>query len=207
MKIVIVDDDRLAAMSLKTIIEAEGIAVIASGHSAQDAVKLYAAAQPDILLMDIRMEGQSGLDAAQTVLQRYPRAKILFLTTFLDDEYIVRALRMGAMGYLLKQDFQSIVPALFAVHSGQAVFGEGIVAKLPQLLRRTDEKKLADFDLTPKEIEITALIASGLSNREIAQTLYLSEGRVRNAVSAILEKLSLRDRTQLAIFYLQVEKP
>ena len=137
MKIVIVDDDQLVASSLEIILGAEPeIEIAATGYSGQEAIELYQKYQPDILLMDIRMEGMTGLEAAEKILEREPEALILFLTTFSDDEYIVKALKMGAKGYLLKQDFASIAPALKAVKSGQSVFGGQIVSKLPNLLSK-----------------------------------------------------------------------
>ena len=124
MKVLVVDDDRVVGISLKTILEAEpDITVPALGRDGAEAIALYREHQPDILLMDIRMEGLNGLDAASAILAESPAAKILFLTTFSDDEYIIRALRLGAKGYLLKQDFENIVPALHAVYGGQTVFG------------------------------------------------------------------------------------
>ncbi len=202
----IVDDDRLAALSLRTIVEAQGIEVLGVGHSGQEAIEIYDALRPNVLLMDIRMEGKTGLEAAEEILEVHPKARILFLTTFADDAYIISALRLGAMGYILKQEFENITSALHAVNSGQMVFGEGIAAKLPHLMRAPDGQGLDDFDLTPKEKEIVALVAEGMNNREIAARLYLSEGRVRNALSVVLEKLQLRDRTQLAIFYHQLRQ-
>lgn len=202
MRIVIVDDDRLVSMSLKTIVEASGdITVTATGSSGREAVSLYEDHQPDILLMDIRMDNMTGLEAADVILKAHPQARVLFLTTFADDEYIIRALKIGAKGYILKQNFESIVPALRAVFSGQTVFGEDIVAKLPQLMQEGPRTDFATFGLTEKETEIFTLIADGQSNKEIASSLYMGEGTVRNAISVILEKLHLRDRTQLAIFY------
>lgn len=172
------------------------------GHDGHGAVTLFAQFQPDVLLMDIRMDRMTGLEACMHILGKFPDARILFLTTFLDDEYIVQALRLGAKGYILKQDFESIVPALRAVHTGQSVFGDAIVTKLPRLLRGDEKVDLAERGITDKERGIVELVAKGLSNREIAETLYLSEGTVRNYLSVILEKLELRDRTQLAVFYL-----
>lgn len=202
MRVLIVDDDRLVGISLKTILEAsDGISVCALGRSGQEAISLYQEHHPDILLMDIRMEGMNGLDAATEILSFDPNAKILFLTTFSDDEYIVRALRLGAKGYLLKQDFESITPALHAVFGGQNVFGSEVVRKIPDILATPNESTLSDLPLADKELEIMRLVADGLNNKEIASALFLSEGTVRNYLSAILEKLGLRDRTQLAIFY------
>ncbi|MBP7176934.1 MAG: response regulator transcription factor, partial [Thermoclostridium sp.] len=128
-------------------------------------------------------------------------AKILFLTTFSDNEYIARAFQIGAKGYILKQDFESITPSVKAVYMGQRVFGDEIVSKLPQLSRKQGRPTFSDYDLNEKEIEIITKVADGLSNKEIAEALFLGEGTVRNYISVILEKLSLRDRTQLAVFY------
>ena len=202
MRIVIVDDDSIVLMSLKTIIEAGGIQVLATGKSGAEAVELYEKYQPDILLSDIRMEGMDGITAAGQVLEKYPEARVLFLTTFSDDEYVVNALKCGAKGYILKQDFEGIVPALQAVYSGQSVFGGEIVNKLPSIQTAdTRAEKFAEKGITEKEFEIIELVAKGLSNREIAEQLFLSEGTVRNYLSNILDKLELRDRTQLVVKY------
>lgn len=202
MKILVVDDDRLVCASLKTIIEAQGdIEVIGIGHNGEEAIALYRKLKPDVLLMDIRMEVKTGLEAAAAILAIDQTARILFLTTFLDDEYIIKALKLGAKGYIIKQDFESIVPALRAVQIGQSVFGQDIVTKIPGLINQQEPRSVDCFDLSEKERELLDRVAQGLSNREIAESLYLSEGTVRNRISVILEKLNLRDRTQLAIFF------
>lgn len=203
MKVIIVDDDQLVALSLQTILESdENIRVAACGQDGEEAVALYGKHQPDVLLMDIQMKGMSGLAAAEMILKSYPDAKILFLTTFSDDEYIIKALDIGAKGYILKQDFAGIIPALFAVEQGQSVFGGEIVSKIPVLMQQKNTFDYSMYDIGEKEQEIIALVGLGKSNREIAGDLFLSEGTVRNYISTILEKLSLRDRTQLAVFYL-----
>ena len=200
MKVLVVDDDRLVSGSLKTILEAdEEIRVVGTLNSGAQAVEQYGKLNPDVLLMDIRMEGITGLDAAQAILREHPDAKILFLTTFSDDEYIARALKIGAKGYILKQNFESISPSVKTVCAGQRVFGDEIVTKLPEM--HESGEGLAKFGLSGREIELITQVADGLSNREIAEKLFLSEGTVRNYVSTLLEKLNLRDRTQLAIFY------
>lgn len=202
MKIIIVDDDQLVSLSLKTILEAtENIRVIAQGNDGNDAIRLYKEHQPDILLMDIRMEKMNGLEAATTIINEFPDAKILLLTTFSDDEYIVKAIRIGAKGYILKQDFESIAPAITAVYNGQTVFGNEVMNKIPSLMQKDDTISLDNFDLSQKDYEIIQLVSDGLNNKEIAEKLFLSEGTVRNYISNILEKLELRDRTQLACFY------
>ena len=188
---------------MKMILEAEtGLEVVGIGSNGQEAIELYRALKPDILLMDIRMDGMSGLEAGAKIIEEDQQAKILFLTTFSDNEYIVKAFQIGAKGYILKQNYESLIPSLKAVYLGQRVFGEEIVSKIPTLhgdsLRKSD---LTAFNLSEKEIQIITQVANGLSNKEIAETLYLSEGTVRNYISVILEKLQLRDRTQLAIFY------
>ena len=202
MKILVVDDDRLVCASLKTIIEAQGdIEVIGIGHNGEEAIALYHQLKPDVLLMDIRMEVMTGLEAAAVILAADHAARILFLTTFLDDEYSIKALKLGAKGYIIKQDFESIVPSLRAVQIGQSVFGQDIVTKIPGLINQLEQRETDCFDLSDKELELIDRVAQGLSNREIAESLYLSEGTVRNRISVILEKLNLRDRTQLAIFF------
>ena len=153
--------------------------------------------------MDIRMQGMSGLEAGEQILQQDPQAKILYLTTFSDDEYIVKALRLGTKGYLLKQDHTSILPALQAVYSGQTVFGTEIMSKIPELLQSSDGFDYASRNISERELNIIRLIANGYSNKEIAAELFLSEGTVRNYLSSILDKLQLRDRTQVAVFYYQ----
>lgn len=202
MNVVVVDDDRLVGASLKTILEASGeVNVVGVGSSGQEAIALYERYRPDILLMDIRMSGMSGLDAAEKILSYDPSARILFLTTFSDDEYIIRALKMGARGYLLKQNHESILPSLKAVYKGQSVFGDDIVSRIPTVLKKSRKPDFSKYGISEKEAEIIALVAEGMNNKEIAATLYLSEGTVRNYLSVILEKLQLRDRTQLAVFY------
>jgi DNA-binding NarL/FixJ family response regulator len=205
LRILIVDDDRLVTGSLKTILEADKeMEVVGNGNSGQKAVELYNELKPDVLLMDIRMDSMTGLEAAETILKEDCNARILFLTTFSDDEYIAKAFQIGAKGYILKQDFESIIPSVKAVFMGQRVFGDEIISKISALKGNAGKKDSAgidSFNLSEKEIEIIKQVANGLSNKEISETLYLSEGTVRNYISVILEKLNLRDRTQLAIFY------
>lgn len=202
MRVLVIDDDKLVCVSLKTILEVENdIEVVATGCNGNEAIELYHKLNPDILLMDIRMDGLTGLEAAGTILKEDSNAKILFLTTFSDNEYIIRALNIGAKGYIIKQNFECIVPSLKAVHAGQNVFGDDIISKIPSLLDNSNSTDFSEFGITQKELEVITLIAEGLSNKEIANILFLSEGTVRNTLSNILQKLNLRDRTQVAIFY------
>lgn len=202
MKIVIVDDDRLVCQALKTILEADpSTEAAALGYSGEEAIELYEQHQPDILLMDIRMEHMTGIDAGKVIIEKHPDARILYLTTFADNEYIIEALKLGAKGYILKQNFDSILPALTSVMQGQSVFGNEIISRIPGMMQKSSPSLSEDFGLTEKELEVLRLVADGLSNKEIAMVSFLSEGTIRNYISTILEKLDLKNRTQLAIFY------
>lgn len=202
MNIAVIDDDKLVAISLKTILESTGhITVSDMGSSGSDAIEICRRNMPEVLLMDIRMEGMNGIEAGEQILSEHPDAKLLYLTTFSDDEYIVKALSMGAKGYILKQDFEGIAPAIEAVMRGQSVFGDKIIDRIPELLNKKPEYDFNAHGINEKEREIMELVAEGLSNKEISTKLYLSEGTVRNYISSLLDKLDLRDRTQLAVYY------
>lgn len=202
MKVIIVDDDAIVAMSMRTILTAGGdVEVPEIGYDGEDAVALYEKYLPDILLTDIQMKKLDGLEAASRILGKHPDARIILLTTFLDDEYIREALRVGAKGYILKQDYEGVLPALRAVYSGQSVFGKEIISEIPKLIREKNMDIYTRNGITDKEFEIIRLVADGLSNKEIADKLCLSDGTVRNYISLVLDKLKLRDRTQLAVFY------
>ncbi|MDR2566145.1 MAG: response regulator transcription factor [Bifidobacteriaceae bacterium] len=237
MRIAIVDDDPIITDSLSTILGAEAdLEICGVAADAPSAVRLYEQVKPDILLLDIQMGATSGLDAARAILAGDGAARIVFLTTFSDDEYIVAALRMGAKGYLIKQQVAAIAPALRSVLAGQSVLGEQVVGRIDALFTGpwpgaaagagSASEKAADAvwppaagstrspvpavgrpapgadQLSDREAEVVALVSEGLDNREIAGRMYLSEGTVRNHISAILTKLSLRNRTQLAIWHL-----
>lgn len=207
-RILLVDDDELITMSLEMIISSDtNFEIVGKGCSGREAVALFDELRPDLLLMDIRMADMNGLEAAEAILSTHKDATILFLTTFSDDEYIVKALKLGVKGYLLKQDYKSLPAALHAAINGQSVFGGAVVDKLPTLmsqsLNETQGFDYRKYDISEKEYEVIQLVAEGLSNKEISQKLFLSEGTVRNYLSTILEKLNLRDRTRLAIFYLK----
>ncbi len=202
MKVIVVDDDAIVATSMNTILSTDPeIDVVAIGYDGTDAVRLYEEYKPDILLTDIQMQTMSGLDAATQIIAKHPDAKIILLTTFMDDEYVRQALDTGAKGYILKQDFAGVLPAIRAVFSGQSVFGSKIIDRIPSLISHKDMSVYEQHGITDKEYEIIELVAEGLSNKEIAAKLYLSEGTVRNYISLVLEKLELRDRTQLAVFF------
>lgn len=203
MKLLLIDDDSFVTMSLQTILKADpSMEIVGIGSDGTDALRLYKDTTPDVVLMDIRMKEMNGLDASKEILDFDPEAKILLLTTFQDDEYIIRALSIGTKGYLLKQDYESLVPSIKTVYAGQLVYGKHIIGKLPTLLQKQESFDFTSLGLTEREIEVTSLVAKGLSNKEISAKMFLSEGTIRNNISTILDKLELRDRTQLAIFYL-----
>lgn len=203
MKVLITDDDKLVALSLKTILESDAdINVVDVCNSGEEAIEKYEKYLPDVLLMDIRMGGLSGLEASESILSKHREANILLLTTFSDDDYIVKAINLGVKGYIIKQDFESILPAIKAVKLGQNVFGGEIVNKFNSIFKSETESKTVSDDLSEKELDIASYVAKGLNNKEISEVLFLSEGTVRNYISNILDKLELRDRTQLAIYYL-----
>lgn len=217
MRIAIVDDDPIVCQSLETILTATGTAeVLWMANDGDAAVRRYfetPASRPDVLLIDIQMPGTSGLDAAREILATDPAARILFLTTFTDQSYIAQAMGLGAKGYLIKQDVAVVGPALQAVMAGQVVLGAEVLGKLtertPNPADSDDSGDTADSIeglLGEREREITALVAEGLDNRDIAARLFLSEGTVRNRISAILDKLGLTNRTQLAILWLNAHR-
>ncbi|MCL3777631.1 MULTISPECIES: response regulator transcription factor [unclassified Actinomyces] len=216
MKVLIVDDDALVAQSLATILSAEqDVDVVGTGSSGPQAVARYRELAPDVLLMDIRMPGGDGLSAAEEVLGEDPSAKIVFLTTFSDDEYIARALAMGARGYLIKQDIAQIAPALRGVMAGMSVLEGQVLARGVAARGGAGAAGNAGADpaaavrhalrtgvfaaLTEREFEVVEAVAEGLGNTEVADRLAMSEGTVRNHISSCLAKLGLRNRTQLAV--------
>ncbi len=202
MNIAVIDDDQLVAMSLKTILEStDDIKVSAIGNCGSDAIEIYRTNKPDVMLMDIRMDGMTGLEAGEIIISEFKDARILYLTTFSDDEYIIKAMNIGAKGYILKQNFEGIAPALRAVMRGQSVYGDKIMNKIPEIMAHKKEFDFAAHGINEKEKDILTLVAKGMSNKEIAAELFLSEGTIRNYISILLEKLCLRDRTQLAVYY------
>lgn len=205
MRVIMVDDDAIVVRSLSTILGAEpDIEVAGTGTSGEEAVSLFSACEPDVVLMDIQMPGGDGLSAAEKILAADPAARVVFLTTFSDDDYIVRALRLGARGYLIKQDVATIAPALRSVMAGQSVLEGEVLARAAALSAdgvRPSRGEPEMRGLTEREREVVRAIADGMSNAEVAAALYMSEGTVRNHISAILAKLGLRNRTQIAVYY------
>jgi len=203
IRILLVDDQSLIRQGLKALLELEAdLEVVGEGENGQTAIALVESLHPDVVLMDIRMPIMDGVAATREICQRFAGTKVLVLTTFDDHEYVTEALRYGATGYLLKDTpSEELAAAIRAVHKGYTQLGPGLFEKAMTKVPLPSATPPATWDdLTPREQEVLRLIAAGASNREIAQTLYISEGTVKNYVTRILSHLGLRDRTQAAIF-------
>ncbi|WP_019915094.1 response regulator [Paenibacillus sp. HW567] len=212
IKVVIVDDDPFIRESLKVLValdpEIEVVGAAGDGNEALALLKQLPHA--DVVLMDIRMPNCGGVEGTQHIKAAFPRISVLMLTTFDDDEYIIEALRNGASGYLLKNiPPDRIIQGIKTVHEGNMLIHPDIARKLAGLLQPTPRPKdtpaqtLEAYGLTKAEQAVVASIAEGYTNKEIAAALFLSEGTVKNYITDILSKLGLRDRTQIAIFYLK----
>jgi DNA-binding NarL/FixJ family response regulator len=203
INILLVDDQHLIRQGLKALLELEtDLRIIGEAENGQIALDLVAELQPNVVLMDIRMPVMDGVTATKEICQRFPAANILILTTFDDDLYVAKAVEYGAKGYLLKDTpSEEIAAAIRAVDRGYTHLAPGMMAKV--MAGRLQEPQLALpselQELTPRELEVLKLIATGANNREIAQTLHISEGTVKNHVTNVLSRLNLRDRTQAAI--------
>ncbi|WP_414552781.1 response regulator transcription factor [Anabaena sp. CCY 0017] len=211
IRVLLVEDQEIVRRGLKTLLEIQpDLQVVAEAENGQKAIHLMESlyggdAEADIVLMDIRMPVMDGVVATQKLCQQFPNTKILILTTFDDTQYISEALRFGAKGYLLKDTpAQELAAAIRSIYKGYTHFGPGILEKMLSVVPASETEapkqpppELAE--LTSREREVLCLIATGFSNREIAQELCLSEGTVRNHITNILTRLNLRDRTQAAI--------
>ncbi len=208
MKLIIADDDTLISDSLKIYIEMDkDIDVIGTAKNGEEVIKLCEEEIPDVILMDVRMPEMNGVEATRIIKQRWQGLHIVMLTTFNDSELIKEALSVGADGYLLKSTpADGIVERIKAIGKGAVVFDTTVLKNIYQ----TNPNMSADLkrkeSLTQREDEILYLVAQGHSNKEIAETLYLSVGTIRNIISEILSKLELRDRTQLAVYYWKMMK-
>ncbi|GAA6619872.1 response regulator [Scytonema sp. NUACC26] len=205
IKVLLADDQNLIRQGLKALLELEeDLEIVGEAENGEMALRIIEELHPDVVLMDIRMPIMDGVAATREIQNRFPEVKVLVLTTFDDDEYVKAALQNGATGYLLKDTpSEELAFAIRAVRKGYTQLGPGIVKKLlSQIYPVNAPQPLPSglVELTPREKEVLRLIATGASNREIAQQLFISEGTVKNHVTNILNRLNLRDRTQAAIF-------
>ena len=202
IRILLVDDQSLIRQGLRALLELEpDLEVVGEAENGHSAIALVQALHPDVVLLDIRMPLMDGVAVTREIGQRFSDTKVLVLTTFDDDEYVAQALRYGAKGYLLKDTpSEELAAAIRAVDKGYTQLGPGLVEKvISKTPTPSTSPPLGWEQLTPREKEVLRLIAAGASNREIAETLYISEGTVKNHVTRILSQLGLRDRTQAAI--------
>ncbi len=209
MRLVIADDDAVVVSSLEIVLGAQpDIEVVGRAADGAEAARLATELSPDVVLLDIQMPGTDGLAAAERILAAPEPPRVVFLTTFSDDEYIVRALSLGAAGYLIKQDVAGVAPALRAVVAGRSVLEGEVLERAVSLGAPAGGEDMPEPDLaamfpqlTEREREVVRLVAEGLDNREVAAAAYMGEGTVRNHISQILAKLGLRNRTQIAVAY------
>jgi DNA-binding NarL/FixJ family response regulator len=205
INLLVVDDQDLFRQGLATLLSLEDdLQVIGQASNGQEAIDLAGELQPNVILMDVRMPICNGVEATRHIHQHYPWIRILVLTTFDEDEYIWQSLQAGALGYLLKSTpSEQLATAIRSLQQGYSQLGPTIAPKVfaqinPLVAKNHQPASLAE--LSPRERSILLLIGRGLSNREIASHLHLSEGTVKNHVTQVLSKLQLRDRTQVALW-------
>jgi DNA-binding NarL/FixJ family response regulator len=206
IRVLLADDDELIRSSLKIILEMDREIQVTGTCANGDEAYRKVLAEPgiDVILMDIRMPVCDGVLATKKILELRPEVKIIILTTFDDDEYIFEALKNGAKGYLLKNvSPDRIMEAIKVVYNGSMLIHPDAAQKLSGMLRKGRAPLLESYGLHDVDINIVKLISDGCTNKEIADKVFLSEGTVKNKISEILDKLQLRDRTQIAIFYLK----
>ena len=212
IKVMIADDQELIRQSLQIVLstheDLKVVDAVENGFAVLESIKKE---KPEDILMDIRMPEMDGVYCTKTVMEKYPDIKVIILTTFDDDEFVFSALKYGASGYLLKGvSMDELYRAICTVYNGGAMINPDIATKVFKLFSKMSMSNYAiqvddslSKDLTQAELKVIQQVGFGLSNKEIAQKLFLSEGTVRNYVSTVLSKLALRDRTQLAIWAVQ----
>ncbi len=209
INVIIVDDEKLIREGLSIILgSTPWINIAGLCSNGKEALELCRSKEVDVVLMDIRMPVCDGVMGTKLIKDEFSKIKILVLTTFKDDEYIYDAMKYGASGYLLKDtSYESIIDSIKSVYNGSIVVHPEIASKLIGNIqdknKNTIDEIMKNFKLTQREVEIITGIGSGLTNKEIGDKLYITEGTVKNYISDILSKLELRDRTQIAIFALR----
>lgn len=203
-RIMIVDDQDIVRQGLKVMLEQdENISVVHEAENGKEAIEILEKNHLiDLILLDVRMPLMNGMEATRMIKARWPKIKILILTTFNDEQYALETLKDGASGFLLKTaDSERLIRAVYSTMKDGLPIQEEVAAKvIPKLLKRERQEEEVPADLTERELAIIKLVGEGKANKEIAEELYLSVGTVKNHVTTILQKVHLRDRTQLAIF-------
>jgi DNA-binding NarL/FixJ family response regulator len=202
IRILLVEDQAIVRQGLKMMIEQdEQLKVVAEAEHGLKAIEIMEKTIVDLILMDIRMPVMNGVEATKKIKKRWPDAKILILTTFNDEEYAVQTLKDGASGFLLKtSEPAKLIDAIHSCMKGGMSIHEDVAAKMVPKLLEKPKKEMVNIPLTPRELAIVKLVGEGKTNKEIANDLHLSIGTVKNHMTQILNKLGLRDRTQLAIY-------
>jgi DNA-binding NarL/FixJ family response regulator len=207
MRVVICDDQAIVRDGLTMLLKLEpDIEVVGTTEDGAAAVEMVAKEKPDLVLMDLKMPIMNGVEATRQIKTNYPEVKILVLTTYDDDEWVFDAIQAGAAGYLLKDTPRDeVVKAVKGTASGKTYVDPSVAGKVLEQVssHQTQPATLITGKLTEREIEVLRLIARGLNNKDISEQLFLSEGTVRNHVSAILAKLGVSDRTQAAVIAIQ----
>lgn len=204
IRILIVDDQWLVREGISSIFEInDDFQVVGTAANGKEATIQAETLRPDVILMDIRMPNMTGIEATGIIRKRQPACQIIMLTTFDDEEYVIQSLLAGACGYLMKDTpAKELMQAIRLAHAGIFQLGPEVAGNLVGSLQKpqTTSKPDVDIPLTQRETEILILLANGATNKEMAQTLFVSEGTIKNHVSNILKSLHLRDRTQAAVF-------
>lgn len=207
IRIVIADDLSMLRQGIQVILEQDSeMEVVGLASNGKEAYELCCEHKPDVVLMDMRMPEFDGVYGTKKIKEECPESRVLILTTFDDDETVAEAMESGADGYILKEmDNVKIIQAVKAVSSGINVFGPNVYSGIQKKITAPSKSSSqagnnAVQDLSPRELEIMVLIAEGLDNKNIAAKLFLAEGTVRNNISRMLDKLGLKDRTQLAVY-------
>ena len=206
-RIVLVDDHELVRIGLKSLLERHPqFDVVGEAGSAREALEQVEALKPDVVVMDIRLPGTSGIDACEQIVNQYPETKVLMLTSYAEDEMLFSAIRAGASGYVLKQiGSEDLIKAIESVGRGEALLDPAVTQRVFQEVRRAvkEEEASAFSHLSQQEKHVLLLVSEGKTNREIAKNLFLGEGTVRNYVSSILSKLSVNNRAEAAAYAVQ----
>ncbi|GAB4503896.1 MAG: response regulator transcription factor [Anaerolineales bacterium] len=203
-RIVLVDDHEVVRLGLKALLERHPhFEVVGEAGSAREAMEQVVALEPDVVVMDIRLPGVSGIEACEEIVERYPDTKVIMLTSYAEDEMLFSAIRAGASGYILKQiGSDDLIKALEAVGRGEALLDPAVTQRVFQEVRRAvkEEEASAFAHLSQQEKHVLLLVSEGKTNREIAKSLFLGEGTVRNYVSSILSKLGVNNRAEAAAY-------
>jgi DNA-binding NarL/FixJ family response regulator len=203
-RILLVDDHEVVRLGLRALLERHNqFEVVAEASTARDAIELVAQYFPDVVVMDIRLPGGSGIEACEEISEKYPDTKVIMLTSYAEDEMLFSAIRAGASGYVLKQiEGEGLVRAIEAVGRGEALLDPAVTQRIFQEVRKAakDEEASAFAALTQQEKHVLMLVSEGKTNREIAKALFLGEGTVRYYVSSILSKLGVSNRAEAAAY-------